>query len=51
MPREEIKGKSQKELSLRIELQNQDVLLDKIRDSSVRDQARLSLLSLPHSGD
>ena len=49
---EEVEGKSQKEISLGIDLHNKDCLLDEIKtSSSLREQARMASLSLPHAGD
>ena len=50
--KEDIELKSQKEISLGIDLYNQDCLLKVFKDSfSLRDQARMSSLTLPHAGD
>ena len=48
---EELVGVTQKQLSVRVDLYQQKLLLERIGEDEVRERARLASLALPHAGD
>ena len=48
---EELVGVKQKQLGVKVDLQLQKLLLERVGDGEVRERARLASLALPHAGD
>ena len=48
---EEVENMSQKEMSVKVDLHKQRMLMEGIGEEEVRERARLGSLSLPHAGD
>ena len=48
---EELVGVTQKQMSVRVDLHQQELLLNRVGEDEVRERARLASLALPHAGD